>query len=759
MTRIPIEQQILAILFSIVLLLVTIQLVRKRKLREEYALVWLGAAATIFLLVVFDGLVTGLAAAFGVSYAPTLILVFGLLFAIVVILSQSVTISSQADRIRDLAQSYGLLEQRMRQMETVLLHTRLDEGNDTSVESQRTEPETLPAAKATAPDAAPDVRARPSEELTDPVELTTTQAGAPLAPPNGYTPAEDLREQSTGSPHGNKKRVLVIGLDGATFDLIKPWAAAGYLPTLKRLLDNGAHGSLRSTVPPMTGPAWTSFATGVNPGKHRLYDWIARERDSYRFLPVTAADCRAPTLYSLLGQLERRVCVLNVPMTYPPLPVNGVQVSGMPAPSTKVPITYPDGLLDEINEAVGEYLLYPDPGRAYSDSGVDAFLERLYETTDVRVRTLDYLRSREPWDFTMVVFNGTDTVSHALWKYMDESHPLHDPGKARKYGNAIRDYYQYVDSKLGRIVESLDEDTTLIVMSDHGFGPFHKFIHVNNWLLQQGYMQVQSGMRTKTKRRMFSAGFSPMNVYDTLMRLGLGGLKREVVRGQGQGMLKTLFLSFEDIDWKRTQAYSLGNVGQIYLNVVGREPFGCVRPGTEYEQVRDEIIERLRTLADPETGNLVVETIYRREELYHGEYLEQAPDIVFLPRKLEYFGFGEYEFGSHRIIESMRRGISGTHRMNGIFIAYGADIRPGAVTDDASLYDLAPTIMYLMEEAVPEHMDGRVLTEVIVDDDREIALKRWKESHGAGADVGGAELSAEDREVLAERLRSLGYVG
>ena len=104
-------------------------------------------------------------------------------------------------------------------------------------------------------------------------------------------------------------------------------------------------------------------------------------------------------------------------------------------------------------------------------------------------------------------------------------------------------------------------------------------------------------------------------------------------------MLKTLFLSFEDIDWKRTQAYSLGNVGQIYLNVVGREPYGCVRPGAEYEQVRDDIIARLQELQDPETGELVVETIYRREEIYHGEYLEQAPDIVFLPRNLEYFGF------------------------------------------------------------------------------------------------------------------------
>ena len=178
----------------------------------------------------------------------------------------------------------------------------------------------------------------------------------------------------------------------------------------------GAHGSLRSTVPPMTGPAWTSFATGVNPGKHRLYDWIAREPDSYRFLPVTALDCRAPTIYALLSQAGRRVCALNIPMTYPPLPVNGVVVSGLPAPSTKVKITYPDTLLDELNAATGEYLLYPDPGQAYSDSGVDAFLERLYKTTDGRLRTLDYLRGREDWDFTMVVFNGTDTISHAMWK-------------------------------------------------------------------------------------------------------------------------------------------------------------------------------------------------------------------------------------------------------------------------------------------------------------------------------------------------------
>ena len=562
-----------------------------------------------------------------------------------------------------------------------------------------------------------------------------------------------------GNAAAPKARVLVIGLDGATFDLIKPWAAEGRLPTLARLMDGGAHGSLHSTIPPMTGPAWTTFATGVNPGKHDLYDWIAREAGTYHFLPTTALDCKTPTVYELLSQVGRSVCVMNVPMTFPPKPVNGVVVSGLPAPDLESGVTYPATLLDEIRENVGDYILYPDPGQAYSDSGIDAFLKRLYRTTDLRVETLNYLRGRDDWDFAMVVFNGTDTISHAMWKFMDSSHPLHDPAKAAKYGNAIRDYYSYVDAKLAAIVDDLDDDTTLIIMSDHGFGPFHKFIHVNNWLMDQDFMAVKPGALAALKHRMFRLGFSPMNVYNTLMALGLGSLKREVVRGQGQGLMKTLFLSFDDVDWSRTKAYSLGNVGQIRINVAGREPFGCVARGEEYEAVRDDIIARLYRMTDPKTGEQVVEQVYRREEIYAGPYLDDAPDIVFIPRRLEYFGFGEYEFGSHKIIEPMQRGISGTHRLNGIFIAYGARVRAGAATHDAHLVDLAPTILHLMDEAVADHMDGRVLTEALSAAVSKPIERRSYTPQADDAGDGDAGLSAADQAVIAARLRSLGYVG
>lgn len=553
-------------------------------------------------------------------------------------------------------------------------------------------------------------------------------------------------------------RCFVIGLDGATFDLILPWVAQGKLPAMAQVLARGAWGQLRSTVPPMTGPAWTTFATGANPARHSIYDWVYREPGTYNFVPATAANRRLPSLWSLLSAAGRRVAVVNVPMTFPPEPVNGLLISGLPTPSKQATFTHPPELAQEIERIIGNYILYPDPGQAYSDAGVDAFLARLYQTTETRIKLVENLRGREAWDFFMVVFNGTDTVQHAMWKFMSPAHPLHDPAKAAKYGDAILTFYQFLDRWLATQIASLPPDTVLMLMSDHGFGPFHKFIHVNNWLREQGFLAIKPAWRARLKYAAFRAGFSPMAVYDLLMRLGLGSLKREVVRGQGQGLLRTLFLSFDDVDWPATRAYSLGNIGQIRLNVAGREPQGCVAPGREYEQVRAEIMARLRLLTDPATGEAVVDEIYPREELYRGPYLEDAPDIVFLPKRLEYFGFGEYEFGSHRVIEAMRRGISGTHRMNGIFAALGEPVQPGVEISGAALADLAPTILHLLGQPIPAAMDGRVLIQAL----RGPLAAQTPQVVDTPAPVsttGAFTLSAADEAAISERLRGLGYVG
>jgi predicted AlkP superfamily phosphohydrolase/phosphomutase len=415
-----------------------------------------------------------------------------------------------------------------------------------------------------------------------------------------------------------------------------------------------------------------------------------------------------------------------------------------------------------IEREVGEYLLYPDPGQAYSDQGVDAFLDDLYRTTDTRLRVLDYLRATEDWDFCMLVLNGTDTVQHAMWKFMSASHPLHDPEKRTKYGDAILRYFQHVDRALARIVASLDGDTTLVLMSDHGFGPFHKFIHLNNWLRQQGWLQIKRTAKATIKSSLFDLGFTPMRIYNLLMRLGLGVLKSKVVRGRGQGFLRKLFLSFDDVDWQRTTAYALGNVGQIFLNVRGREPQGTVEPGEEFEVTRAEIMARLGELCDPQTGERVVEAVYRREEIYWGPRVEQAADIVFVPTRMEYFGFGEYEFGSNQIIEAMKRGISGTHRPNGMVFVWGKGVRTGAKLKDAHIVDLAPTMLQLMGEPVPQDMDGRVLTQVLLSEYGEAPRAEGLASTGDLPPLPTTAedfLSDEDEALIKERLRGLGYVG
>jgi predicted AlkP superfamily phosphohydrolase/phosphomutase len=546
-------------------------------------------------------------------------------------------------------------------------------------------------------------------------------------------------------------RVWVIGLDGATFDLINPWVVAGFLPTFERLMREGSWGELRSTIPPITGPAWCSFMTGTNPGKHGVFDWTYRRPGSYDFPPVTGENNRQASLWQIASLAGKRVLVLNVPMTFPPEPVNGLLVSGMPATQLS---TYPPDLAQKIYALIPDYVVYPDPGQAYSDQGIKAFLETVNRSINTSLQLWNELINWEAWDFAMILFNATDAVQHAMWKFMDPKHPQYNPKKAERFGDSILNIYRRIDNGLAEILQKMDEKTVLWVMSDHGAGPFHTFIHINTWLMKEKLLAIQAKPFTQLKSYLFQIGFSPMPVYNMLMKIGLGKLKREVVRGKSQ-KLRRIFLSFEDVDWSKTIAYSLGNIGQVRINLRGREPKGCVDPGEDYVRAVTDIIDRLSKLRDRQTGELVIDHIYRRSEIYSSEATEEGPDILFLPHKLEYFGFGEYEFGDHRVIVPVKHGISGTHRMNGIGITWGKPIRSGHL-NNPHLEDMAPTILHLLGLPIPAHMDGRPLIEALAEDvslpPPEIGPGIVKKSQMAG------DLNKEDEYVVRKRLMDLGYV-
>ena len=553
------------------------------------------------------------------------------------------------------------------------------------------------------------------------------------------------------------KKVLVIGLDSAPLELIDPWVQQGELPVLGQLMSQGASGVLRSTIPPLSPAAWSSFATGMNPGKHGVFDHGYRRSGSYEVVPTNARRRAGKTLWQLIGEQGGRVGVINVPETYPPEPVNGFLITGMSTPSDDSDFCYPPTLAQELEQAIGGYKVFGPR----SKENLDRALAGMHETAVMRLRAAAYLMRRYDPQFMIVVLQETDAVQHRFWKYMDSDHPQYDAEGARRYGDAILGIYQRIDENLHLILDQLDEDSVVIVMSDHGGGAIHKWLYLNNWLVRQGLIRFKHTPLTHLKRVLYRLGYTPGNAMELAMRLRLGLTDRTIKRvrqnSSTRNFLFRLFLSFGDVDWSRTKAYTLGgNMTGIYINLRGREPEGCVEPGAEYEALRDEIIARLADLRDEETGVQVATRIYRREVLYTGPYLERAPDVVFETHDERYVGFGGQEFTANVVLAPSRL-FNGCHRREGMVVLAGQPIRPGVRSGPHDIIDLAPTILYLLGYPVSADMDGRVMTEALTDDylakhPVRVATSAWK---AADEETGFSQL--EEAEIT-ERLRELGYL-
>jgi predicted AlkP superfamily phosphohydrolase/phosphomutase len=556
-----------------------------------------------------------------------------------------------------------------------------------------------------------------------------------------------------------KAKVIIIGLDGATFDLILPWIKDGKLPSFSLMMENGVYGELRSTVPILTPPAWSSFMTGKNPGKHGIMGFFSREKNGYGVRVTNSTHRRTKEIWTILSENGRKVGVINVPITYPPKKVNGFMITGMmTTPPNSNNFTYPSFLREELEKVIGKGTL--DPLFTYLErEGV--FINEAFDSTEKLEKISLFLMEKHKPDLFMVVFNGTDYLQHRFWRHIDPEHPRYKAEKSGKYAKIILGYYQKMDKILGKFLETADDKTTIIVMSDHGAGPLHKYIHVNSWLMQMGLLKLKRKLLTRFKHFMYKMGFNPEKVYNTLFSIRLGSIRIRTNRSNPKirTFLNEFFLSFSDVDWKRTKAYSMGS-GLIYINLKGREPLGTVNPGPEYEGLRDQIIDQLYRLKDSETGEYVVEKVYRKEEIYAGPYLDTLPDIIFVP-KSGYMTFEEYEFGANSVM-TKADAVSATHKLNGILLMKGPGIKKGSHLQNAEITDIAPTVLHILGLPVPEDMDGKVLVEALTPsylhsnpikyssetEKTEDTLLRVKEE----------AYSREDEEELKLRLRELGYL-
>lgn len=552
-------------------------------------------------------------------------------------------------------------------------------------------------------------------------------------------------------------KVLLVGLDGATLDLLNPLMDEGRMPFLSRLVGEGVLGELETTYPPVTAPAWASFQTGKNPGKHGIYEFLYRRKGSVDQVPVNARMLGGKTLWRLLSEAGKRVGIVNVPLTYPPSEVNGFMIGDFLTPQGARDFSYPPELLEDLEGRFGPYLLYHT--QVYTKGSVGQVLEELDRILAYRAQTTHYLLEEKPWDFFMVYFAGTDRIQHELWHIMDRNHPMHDSHEAKRYREATLDFYRQIDAEVERLVKSVDETTTVIMMSDHGFGPIHKFVNINAWLLRRGFLKLKRDPISRLKYIFFRSGLTPALGYRIAMRLGFARLR--LSQGVSKRftilrLLDRLFLSLANVDWERTRAYSQGNYGQLYVNLRGREPHGIVEPGADYERVREELIEGLHRLKDPESSEKVVAQLFRREDLYSGPHLERAPDVCFLLRE-GYKALGTLDFSSHRVIERVF-GNSGDHRMTGFIAMRGPAVKNKAKLSDAKIIDVTPTILYLMGIPIPEDMDGRVLVEALKDEYVMANEIRYTEVTSEVEAVESA-YSPEESEEIKERLKGLGYMG
>jgi predicted AlkP superfamily phosphohydrolase/phosphomutase len=556
-----------------------------------------------------------------------------------------------------------------------------------------------------------------------------------------------------------QSRVLIIGLDSATFNLIEPWAAQGLLPNLARLMQEGAAGRLASTLQPTTAPAWVTFMTGMNQGKHGLYDFVRRRADKYSLDVTNGSHVAAPLMFETLSQLGRRVITVNVPYSYPPRPVNGIVIGGPFAPAVTRELVYPPDVFDTLKEIAPDYFVIPDYD-AHAADPLAHFAERLQREVELREQVGVALMQRETWDVFTVVIMATDEVQHTFWQCLEAS----EDSPLAKYRHVIRDIYQRCDAAVGRLIEAAQRDERpldVLVLSDHGAGRFEWMVNLNRWLADQGLLRFNVERSTSLKQLRTNIIQQAAHVYRhyvpaatrTVIRNRLGSKRFSRVQEEFQSAVVS-----DTIDWAQTQAYSLGAGGNIFINLQGREPLGCVS-AVEYEPMRQRIIDELMLLRTPDSRQLMVAKVYRREELYHGDRLDQAPDLIVQWTDYAYWGRGFYGpqqpvFEKQQRFDFSAQPLSGSHRPDGILIARGPHIRSGARIDGARLIDIAPTVFHLLGYAPPAEMDGRVLDDMLLQ-----STESLTPTDTASASTSDSlDYTPEEAALIADHLRALGYL-
>ena len=457
-------------------------------------------------------------------------------------------------------------------------------------------------------------------------------------------------------------RVLMLGLDCADPSLVFEQFKDD-LPNISSLMQRGTYGKLESSTPCITIPAWSSMLTGRDPGVLGFYGFRNRADYGYdKMMVVNGANVKQPRIWDYLGEAGKESIVIGVPQTHPPKPINGHLISGFLTPSTDNAFTYPAIFKQEILKQFPNYLF---DVKNFRTDDKDDLLQRLIDFSDIQYQVVKHVLKTKPWDFFLHVNMGTDRIHHGFWRYHDPAHRLYDPNSPFKH--AIRDYYKMIDYHIGEILNLIDDDVTVMIVSDHGVKRMDGGICINEWLWRNGWLSFK---------------MPPVD----------GKLTR---------------FNDLDVDWSNTKAWGSGGYyGRIFLNIQGREPDGVIPPES-YEDVRDELAQAIRDIPHPD-GHALNTQIIKPDETY-SQVNNIAPDLMVYFGDLHWRSVGSLGHGDYFTYDNDTGPDDANHDTHGIFIMSEPDKDGLGYSDGHQLMDITSTILDHFGLPIPDMLQGRVI--------------------------------------------------
>ncbi len=530
-------------------------------------------------------------------------------------------------------------------------------------------------------------------------------------------------------------KVLIIGIDGGTWDVLKPAMEAGFMPYLSQFTQNGASSRLSSVIPAITPAAWGSFQTGRNPGQNGIYDFKYWDQNGKRQL--VSSDMLKNTIWEIAGTAGKRVGVLNVPMTYPPRKINGEMVCGLLTPGLSSNFTWPPELKNELLTAIPDYNILNLSNVAVSpaENSLDEFINMMKTNLDYRLKAGQFLVNSRDYDLFMIHYHASDIIQHGLWGYLDPEHKLFSPEKQNKIFDK---FYSHLDANIGKIVDTfksrMGDDSYVVLMSDHGFQSNVFQVNMGKWLIEQGYVKPHP------------KPVKPNPAIAFAKKIGIGKIARSFIPKKNVARLEhQLNLKQEQVE---NQILYSGGCREGFLTIIEQDL-------QKKSKLVNEIIEKLNDLEFD--GKKVFANIYRKNEIFHGENLDTMPDITMVP--IDKWSCVFHENSDSLFIETdMDTTIHiGTHHQDGIFAINGPGIKPGQYNTN-NILDLTPTILWLLGISIPNGtFDGKKLKHLFSNSDSIDSAEQITVSIENNS-LQKESFSSNERNDVEQRLKDLGYM-